>query len=80
LLQDAPFLSRIDGLFFRDLGDLLRANAIAAHLVTSGLTAPDVRGYTQSRKDEAAQRAGQRRPSEKTWAVVLGKLERRKAA
>ncbi len=27
-----------------------------------------------------AKRAGQRSPSEKTWALVLGKLERRKAA
>ncbi len=57
-----------------------KANAIAAHLAASGLTAPDVRAWTQARRDEAAQRAGQRRPSEKTWAVVLGKLERRRAA
>ena len=27
-----------------------------------------------------SRRAGQRSPSEKTWALVLGKLERRKAA
>ena len=57
-----------------------KANAIAAHLATSGLSAPDVRGYTQSRRDEAAQLSGQRSPSEKTWALVLGKLERRRAA
>ena len=56
-----------------------KANAIASHLATSGLTAPDVEAWTQ-RRDEAAQLSGQRRPSEKTWALVLGKLERRKAA
>ncbi len=57
-----------------------KASAIAAHLATSGLTAPDVEAWTQARRDEAAQRAGQRSPSEKTWTIVLGKLERRKAA
>ncbi len=53
---------------------------IAAHLATSGLTAPDIEAWAQARRDEAAQRAGQRRPSEMTWALVLVKLERRKAA
>ena len=57
-----------------------KANAIAAHLATSGLSVLDVEAWTQSRRDEAAQRAGQRSPSEKTWALILGKLERRKAA
>ena len=57
-----------------------KALAIAAHLATSGLTPPDVRGWTQSRRDEAARLSGQRSPSEKTWALVLGKLERRMAA
>ena len=57
-----------------------KASAIAAHLAASGLTAPDVETWTQARRDEAAQRAGQRTPSEKTWALVLAKLERRMAA
>ncbi len=57
-----------------------KANAIASHLAASGLTAPAVEAWTQARRDEAAQRAGQRRPSEKTWALILSKLERRKAA
>ncbi len=57
-----------------------KANAIAAHLATSGLTAPDVEAWTQARRDDAAQCAGQRSPSEKTWAFVLSKLGRRKAA
>ncbi len=57
-----------------------KANAIAAHLATSGLTTPDVRGWTQSRRDEAAKRAGQRSPSEKTWWLVLSKLRAQKIA
>ncbi len=57
-----------------------KADAIAAHLAASGLTAPDVEAWTQSRRDEAAQRAGQRRPSEKTWRLVMGKLGMRRAA
>ena len=57
-----------------------KANAIASHLATSGLTALDVEVWTQARRDEAARLSGQRTPSEKTWALVLGKLDRRKAA
>ncbi len=53
---------------------------IAAHLATSGLTAPAVEAWTQARRDEAARLSGQRSPSEKTWALILAKLERSKAA
>ena len=34
----------------------------------------------QAERGAVARRAGQRSPSEKTWALILGKLERRKAA
>ncbi len=57
-----------------------KANANAAQLAASGLSAPDVWTWTQPQRDAVAKRAGQRSPSEKTWALVLGKLERRKAA
>ena len=66
--------------FLSGYGELLRANAIAAHLATSGLTALDVEAWTQAQRDAVAKRAGQRSPSEKTWALVLSKLERRMAA
>ena len=57
-----------------------KASAIASTLAAGGLSAPDVRTWTQPQRDAVAKRAGQRRPSEKTWALVMSKLERRKAA
>ena len=57
-----------------------KASAIASTLAAGGLSAPDVRTWTQPQRDAAAKRAGQRSPSVKTWALVLGKLEKRKAA
>ena len=57
-----------------------KASAIASTLAAGGLSANDVEAWTQPQRNEAAKRAGQRTPSERTWAVMLNKLERRKAA
>ena len=57
-----------------------KASAIASTLATGGLSALDVRAWTQGQRDAVAKRAGQRSPSETTWALVLSKLETRRAA
>ena len=57
-----------------------KANAIAAHLTTSGLTALDVEAWTQAQRDAVAKRAGQRSPSQATWVLVMSKLQIRRAA
>ncbi len=46
----------------------------------AGLDVAKLATAPQAERDAIAKRAGQRSPSEKTWALVLGKLERRKAA
>ena len=57
-----------------------KASAIASTLGGGGLSAHDVQTWTQPQRDAVAQRAGQRPPSAKTWAVVLSKLQMRRAA
>ncbi len=57
-----------------------KASAIASTLAAGGLSAPDVQTWTQPQRDAVAKRAGQRSPSEKTWRLVLSKLEAQKIA
>ena len=47
---------------------------------SSGIDRAGLASMEQAERDAIAKRAGQRSPSEKTWALVLAKLERRKAA
>ena len=57
-----------------------KASRIAAYLASSGFTRADAAGWVQAERDAAARRAGQHSPSEKTWGVVLSKLEASKKA
>ncbi len=57
-----------------------KADAIARFIERSGIDTAGLASKEQAERDAIAKRAGQRSPSEKTWALVLGKLERRKAA
>ena len=51
-----------------------KATKIAAYLAENGFTSAAVSGWVQAEREAVARRAGQRSPSEKTWAVVLEKL------
>ena len=51
-----------------------KATAIAAHLFEQGVDVAAAAMVAQPERDMVARRAGQRSPSEKTWAVVLEKL------
>ena len=51
-----------------------KATAIAAHLNEKGVEPTAALKMNQPERDAVARRAGQRSPSEKTWAVVLEKL------
>ena len=57
-----------------------KANRIASYLAENGYTPADAAEWVQAERDAAARRAGQRSPSEKTWGVVLVKLEASKIA
>ena len=51
-----------------------KATAIAAYLSEHGVDVAAAATMKQPERDALARRAGQRSPSEKTWAVVLEKL------
>ena len=51
-----------------------KATAIAAHLSENGVDVAAAATMLQPERDAVARRAGQRSPSEKTWALVLEKL------
>ena len=57
-----------------------KASAIAAYIQRAEIDAGTLPEMKQVGRDAVARQAGQRSPSEKTWALVLGKLERRMAA
>ncbi len=57
-----------------------KASKIAACLAVNGFTRTDAATWVQAERDAAARRAGQHAPSEKTWRVVLSKLEAQKIA
>ncbi len=57
-----------------------KASAISAYIQREGIDAGTLPEMPQAQRDALARKAGQHSPSEKTWALVLGRLERRKAA
>ena len=57
-----------------------KASGIARYAMQEGLEMGALASMDQAQRDALARKAGQRSPSEKTWAVVLKKLERRRAA
>ena len=51
-----------------------KATAIAAHLSENGVDVAAAATMLQPERDAVARAAGQRSPSEKTWAIVMEKL------
>ena len=57
-----------------------KANGIARYVGRVGLDVAKLATAPQVERDAIAKQAGHRSPSDVTWALVLAKLERRKAA